>query len=367
MKKFTCIFPGLYNYILTKDVGMIPYVLSKEYETKIITYDNEDYPYIESILKSDNLSIDYLENTENEKNDVVNYIKAHAKQIDYLQLYHLRYNLLPYYLFYYRLHNRNGKVFLKLDANNEFIDFLIKRRGLLPSLRRLYVKILFNFIDLVSIETIRNYEVLTDSSIISDDKLLYLPNGILKSNADITNKEHEILYVGYIEKKNKSIDMLLNAARDIDLKDWKVVLIGEIQEDMKEFVDNFFIENPDLKDKIIFKGYISDKEVLSQEYGKSSIYCCNSKKESFGISTLEAAYHGNYIISTNVGGSPDIIKHSKYGTLIEHDIETLRKNLQNTINNWDNIKEDPTIIQKRVYDEFNWNNICDKIIEKIEK
>lgn len=367
MKKFTCIFPGLYNYILTKDVGMIPYTLSDEYETKIVTYNNEEFPYINNILKSEHLNIDYLENTGSEKKDVINYIKTRAKQTDILQLYHLRYNLLPYYLSYYKLYNRNGKIFLKLDANNEFIDFLIKRKGLLPSIRRLYVKIMFKFIDLVSIETIRNYEVLKNSNIIQEDKLLYLPNGILETDSDITSKEHEILYVGYIEKKNKSIDMLLNAVKDICLNDWKIVLIGEIMDDMKEFIENYFIENPHLKEHIIFKGYISDKQILSNEYAKSSIYCCTSRKESFGISTLEAAYHGNYIISTDVGGSPDILKQTKYGRIIEHDPNTLRETLKNTINNWDNIKEDPNSIQKRVYEKFNWKSLCDKIIEKIEK
>lgn len=367
MKKFTCIFPGLYNYILTKDVGMIPYILSKEYNTTISTYNNEEFPYLNSILKSEHLHVDYIENTGNEKRDVINYIKTNANKIDCLQLYHLRYNLLPYYLFYYKLHNRKGKSFLKLDANNEFIDFLIKRKGLLPSIRRLYVKVLFSFIDLVSIETIRNYEVLRDSNIISEDKLLYLPNGVLESGSDVTVKEHEILYVGYIKKKNKSIDMLLNAVRDVDLKDWKIVLIGEIMEDMKEFIENFFEEKPHLKDKIIFKGYIDDKHVLSKEYAKSSVYCCSSRKESFGISTLEAAYHGNYIISTNVGGSPDILKQTDYGIIIEHNIDVLRKSIENTINNWELIKQDPKIVQKRVYDNFNWNYLCDKIIKKIEE
>ncbi|RAP52517.1 MAG: hypothetical protein BZ138_02965 [Methanosphaera sp. rholeuAM270] len=366
MKQFTCIFPGLYNYILTKDVGMIPYTLSKRYMTSIATYDNDKYYYLDNILKSEQFSIDYLEHTGNEKNDVIRYIKENAEQIDILQLYHLRYNVLPHYIFNYRTRNRKGKIFLKLDANNEFIDFLMKRKGFFPSIRRLSVKLMFKFIDLVSIETIRNYEVLKEGNIISNDKLLYLPNGILETRAGIDSKEHQILYVGVIEKKNKSIDMLLNAVRDVDLKDWNIILIGEIQEDMTEFINDYFDDNPQLKDKITFKGYVSDKEILAREYAKSSIYCCTSIKESFGISTLEAAYHANYIISTNVGGSPDIIKQSRYGTIIEHDENALRRSIETTINNWDSIKQDPHIIQKRVSDEFNWNYLCKKIIKKIE-
>lgn len=366
MKKFNCIFPGLYNYILTKDVGMIPYTLSGNYRTKITTYPNEDFEYMNELLYSENFSIDYLENSGDEKRDVQKYLKKHAKDIDILQLYHLRYNLLPYYILSYKLNNRNGKIFLKLDANNEYIDFLLKRKGVLPILRRLYVKTLFKFINLVSIETKRNYESLLNSNIISQEKLLYLPNGIRQSNVSLKDKKHQILYVGYIEKKNKSIDMLLQAVSNINLKDWKLILVGSIEDDMKEFIDEFFEKREDLKSRIIFKGYVSDKEKLSREYAQSSIYCCTSKKESFGISTLEAAYHGNYIISTDVGGSPDIIEKTGYGKLINHDIKELENSLQETINNWDNIKKNPENMQKKIFEEYDWKILCKKIMKRLE-
>ncbi len=365
MKKFCCIFPGLYNYILTKDVGMIPYILSCHYNTKICTYANDDFTYMDELLKSENFSLEFLEDTGNEKNDVRRYIKENAQDIDILQLYHLRYNLLPYYIFTYRLYNRKGKIFLKLDSNNEYIDFLLKRKGLLPALRRYYVKFLFRFIDLVSIETKRNYDTLLEGKIINEDKLLYLPNGVLDTKTDLNHKEHSILYVGYVEKKNKSTDLLIEAFNSIDYKDWKLVLVGSIQDDMKDFLDEFFDENPHMTDKIILKGYVSDKKVLSEEYAKSSIYCCTSLKESFGISTLEAAYHGNYIISTDVGGSNDIIKQSNYGQIISHDKSKLEITLQHCINNWDDIRENPENIREKVNAEFNWKGLCEKIVEKI--
>jgi glycosyltransferase involved in cell wall biosynthesis len=135
---------------------------------------------------------------------------------------------------------------------------------------------------------------------------------------------------------------------------------------MKDFIEDLFNKKPELKKKIIFKGYISDKEKLSEEYAKSSIYCCTSKKESFGISTLEAAYYGNYIISTNVGGSPDIIEKTGFGTLINHDVTELEQKLQSTINNWDTLKENPESIQKKVINEFDWEILCKKIIKRLE-
>lgn len=349
---------------MTKDVGMIPYMLSDDYNTSIVTYDNDEYSYLNEHLKSENFNLEFIANTGSEKRDVLQYLKNNSKKIDILQLYHLKYNLLAHYILNYKLRNRNGKIYLKLDANNEIIDFLIKRKGLMPSLRRLYTKILFSKIDIISIETRRNYNLL--KNFVKEDKLLYIPNGITKSDVSLDNKENIILYVGYVERKNKSVDVLIDAFVDSEIDDWKLVLAGKVEDDMTDYLDNLFKNNPQLKEKIIIKGYISDKSLLAEEYAKASIYCCTSKSESFGISTLEAAYFGNYIISTDVGGSLDIINTTHYGKIVEHDKNSLKDTLTSTINNWSDIKEDSYKLQKAVYDNFSWEIIAKKIIEKID-
>ncbi len=361
MKKFNCIFPGLYNYILTKDVGMIPYTLSKKgYQAKITTYNNDKYTYLDTILKSENLELEYLKGSDEIK-DVSDYIRQNAKDIDIIEFYHLRYDRLPRYVFTYKLHNLHGKIHLKLDANNDIIDFLVKRKGVMPAFRRMSMKIIFKFINVISIETTRNYETLKESNLIDDDKLLYLPNGILKTDKSLDNKEKIILQVGFIQKENKKTDMLLDAIKDIKLGDWIVVLIGEVSDDMKEYLEDYFKEFPDLKDKIVIKGYISDKDALSTEYAKSSIYACTSDKESFGISTLEAAYHGNYIISTDVGGSKDIIDSTGYGKITENSVDSLKEDLEHCINNWQEYSQDPKEIQKIIYENYSWDNLCEKL------
>lgn len=365
MKKYTCIFPRLFNYNLTKDVGMIPFILSDNYNTSIVTYNNDDYFYLENDLKKDNFKLEFVKNTNNEKKDIIQYLKKNSKNIDILQLYHLKYNLIFYYIIIYKIYNKKGKIYLKLDANNEVIDFLVKRKGLMPYLRRLYSKIIFHFIDIISIETKRNYNLL--KNIIPEDKLLYVPNGIIKNNTPLEYKENIVLYVGDIEKNNKSIDMLINSIISLNNNQWKLVLIGKIKDDMKDYLEELFKNKLHLKNKIILKGYISNKKMLSEEYAKSSIYCCVSKSESFGISTLEAAYHGNYIISTNVGGSLDIINQTQYGKIIKHNQQELTKSLEYAINNWQKIRQNPYDIQEKVYSKYNWQKLCEKIVNKIEK
>src|SRR6476620_5530988 len=53
MKKFLTLFPYTENVHLIKDVGMIPYVLHKEYgyESTIASFQNGEYPYLEDDVK----------------------------------------------------------------------------------------------------------------------------------------------------------------------------------------------------------------------------------------------------------------------------------------------------------------------------
>lgn len=365
LKKYNCIFPGLYNYILAKDVGMIPYTLSDRLETTVTTYENDDYTYLDDFMKKDNFRIDILEKTGNERKDVINYIRQNASNIDIIQFYHLRYNILPYYVLVYKLHNPRGHIYLKLDSHHEYIDFLVKRSGIGATARRLLVKILFKFINTVSTETKRNYDTLRESSIIDNKKLLYIPNGVNDDDTSLEDKHKTILYVGFIQKLYKRCDILFDALSKVDLKGWKVVLIGEIGEDMEGYLEEYYRQYPELEEKIIYKGYIKDKKLLATEYAKSSIYCCTSDRESFGLSLLEASYHGNYLISTDVGACRDILDKTGYGHICSHTTESVRDGIQYTIDNWDKIIKDPYTIRRKVYDDFNWNKICDRLYTHI--
>ena len=74
-----------------------------------------------------------------------------------------------------------------------------------------------------------------------------------------------------------------------------------------------------LVNKVIFKGYISNRDEISKYYKKSKIFCLPSRWESYSIALIEAAYFGNYIISTDVGVAKELLNITKYGELIPKD------------------------------------------------
>uniref|UniRef100_UPI00404A8BB2 glycosyltransferase n=1 Tax=Flavobacterium sp. TaxID=239 RepID=UPI00404A8BB2 len=81
-----------------------------------------------------------------------------------------------------------------------------------------------------------------------------------------------------------------------------------------------------LKDFVEFKGFI---ENVDEFYKKSNVFLFTSVREGLGVSLLEAIIHQLPIVSSNVGGIPEVIEHKKNGLLCEYnDIEGYVENLK---------------------------------------
>ena len=114
---FVTLFPETDNSHLTKDVGMIAYVMGKHYnfDSKIVAYNNGSYPYLEKELLGFN--IEFLEKVKGDPEvDGMYYLIDNAEKIDVLHLFHLNARSLNWIKLFKKL-NPQGKVYLKLDAN----------------------------------------------------------------------------------------------------------------------------------------------------------------------------------------------------------------------------------------------------------
>ncbi len=75
------------------------------------------------------------------------------------------------------------------------------------------------------------------------------------------------------------------------------------------------INNPELKDSIIFTGKIMDRKLIEEEYLKAKIFCLTSRFEGFPNVFGEAANKGCYIISSDIDPAWDITDDKKYGSI----------------------------------------------------
>ena len=357
---FTTLFPPLDNSHLIKDVGMIPYMMQKyfKYDARIAAYGKGEYSYLDKEVKG--LKVDKIEETGELHNDVLNYLLKNAKKIDILHLFHPELATLEW-IYIYKSLNPKGKVYLKLDANSnvktwDYTEVFSERQ------RRI-----FDECDLISVETMELYRHLNENWPI---RVEYLPNGFYTEdfkntlNISYEEKENIICTVGRIGNYAKANEILMEAFAKVsdELKDWTLSMIGPVEGHFTKHIDQYFVKYPQLKDRVIFTGEITDRKVLSNEYRKTKIFCLPSRWESFGIVLGEAIQHGCYIIGSNILSINDITDNKKYGDAFEVDnVDQLSEFLIGACNNEEKLKSVCNEVQNYAYEKFNWAKICSKI------
>lgn len=143
-------------------------------------------------------------------------------------------------------------------------------------------------------------------------------------------KENIMICVGRIGCYQKNTEMLLDALEKVDLKDWKIYMIGPITSsfdlnengNFQQTIVDFFDRNPQYMDKLIFTGMIYDQKEVFEYYNRAKVLLSTSRHEGFANVYSQAAAMGCYIVSTDVGGADVASNNWQYGTLVEHENST---------------------------------------------
>ncbi|MGM9714295.1 MAG: glycosyltransferase family 4 protein [Prevotella sp.] len=120
-------------------------------------------------------------------------------------------------------------------------------------------------------------------------------------------REKTIIMAAYLND-NKAPDVLLKAWDKIHDRypDWKILIMGNGE------VERFkaMAHSMKLDDSVHFTGYVTGKE-KEDIWRKASIYCMCSYEEGFPMVVLEAWAKGVAVVTTPVGGLPDVIDEGK--------------------------------------------------------
>ena len=126
-------------------------------------------------------------------------------------------------------------------------------------------------------------------------------------------REIRILYVGFL-RHEKGLHYLLQSLKILRDRKLNVCLTIVGDGPVKEFLSRNSIRL-NLRNAVDFKGYVSSEEELEEFYVRSDIFVLPSISEGTPRVLLEAMARGLPIVSTNVGGIPDLIKHMENGYL----------------------------------------------------
>lgn len=370
---FVTIFPEAKNVHLRKGLGKIPYVLHRDFgfDCRFVCFKNEpEYPSLQ--LDVPGLKMEFLPPNSLKSSlwASAQYLFRNAKKIDILNIYGQSRWVFFMGIVYKKL-NPNGLLFVKLDMNIEYVHRLKQSPNFFRH-KFLWTYYYQKIADLISAE----YQQLAQAFIalytVDAAKLIHLPNGVDErainkfgiTKKKLEAKENIILIVARIGAPEKNHQLILSAASQLNLKDWKIVFIGAIEAPFQKEIGVFFEQNPNLKKSVLFEAEISDYRALSEWYNRSKVFCLSSLREGFPVVLPEAMYWGNYIVSTDISSIAEILEEGKIGSLIgkPHSLVDI---LQNIIDDSSCIAEKAQNSTHKAEQEYIWTKIVARLGQKI--
>lgn len=346
MKNFTMFCQKFENYLFTKDVGIISYIMQKYYGysskircKELVGEAIDDKKYL------DNIDFKVI-STEEEEEEML-------KSTDVLMMVGI-YETNMHMIMKYKSLNPNGKIYLKLDANPTWMFGIYKNMN--PQLQECLDKC-----DIISIENRRMQSILR---VCFERNIEFIINGHYDFThspiIDYSQKENTILFAGRVGDPSKSNELLIEAFKNISdcIPNWNLELAGNVEDSFLMYLSFVFKQKPELKSRIKLTGRL-DKNELKKSFQKAKIFCLTSPSEACAHVLSEAIYNGCYLISTDVDGAIDVIDYGRYGQLFPvNDVASLERCLLEACNNQEMLKDNCEKSQKYALENLSWIRVC---------
>lgn len=172
-------------------------------------------------------------------------------------------------------------------------------------------------------------------------KRLVIINNVIEkpsvATEHVQNSSLKLLFLGHVTEKKGVFDLLKVLASDREQFKHKVKVtiggIGEVERLEKTISDNHF--NGDVN----FAGWVNGNQ-KAELLSNCDVYVLPSYFEGLPISILEAMSYGKPVISTNVGGIPEIVKPGFNGWLFQPgDHQALNNIIREAMDNKELLKQ----------------------------
>lgn len=135
-----------------------------------------------------------------------------------------------------------------------------------------------------------------------------------------------------------------------------VVSRGEEEEKLKAIVRNL-----DISEYVTFTGYIQDARKYLCAF---DVFMMTSIKEGLPFALLEAGFAGIPVITTDVGGIPEVIMDQKNGILVPiKDQRAIAGAIQFAVDNQDTMHKYAKVLKKEIDTTFNFTSIAPRILK----
>ncbi len=178
-------------------------------------------------------------------------------------------------------------------------------------------------------------------------------------------KENGVVTIGFAKRLHSlsGPDIMLNAfnyaCNNCNQKlSLKIAGEGPMKYALKETAANLH-----LNACVEWTGWLDTAASLSEFYRSLDLFIMPSRRESFGVSAVEASASGLAVIASGFGGIPEIIVDGVTGVLVEPtDTDGFGKAIVNLVNNKTLRKNMGLEGRKRAEKKFKWDNTIDKML-----
>jgi len=185
----------------------------------------------------------------------------------------------------------------------------------------------------------------------------------VKQELGFSNKEFNILSVGRLYARKglftliKSVSIVAKKYRNV-----KLIISGKGQSnEMKKLVD--YAEKLGIRSNILFTGYFPDAK-LPKLYQAADIFAFSTFYENLPFAVLEALSSRLPVVTTNVGGIPEMIEDGKNGFLVPPaNSAALSDRIIYLIENPAAASEMANQARETVENRFDWRLIVKKVLK----
>ena len=261
----------------------------------------------------------------------------------------------------------------KLNTNEKF---MLRFNSLLKSSEK---KLMTRSDALIAVSKYTKKE-LTEFYDVDEEKIHVIYNGVdvqkFKPNRDkaglrrelgLDEKQKIILYVGRLYQRKGLTTLLQSIPKVIqNFRNVKIVISGEGFKQNKEKLTRL-AEKLNIENSVSFVGYFPD-EKLPDLYAASDIFVLPALYENFPFAILEAQSTGLPVISTKVGGIPELITDNKNGLLVDPvNSEQLTEKIMTLLQNPEFAEELGKRGRRLVEEKFSWRLMTNEVVDLYSK
>ena len=348
------------NYELIKDIGAVPYLFYKNKGCKVYmvgidkddTYSFESYVQGEELVRLNDYSLE----------SKMSWLNEYGKNIDCLMLFGTYRNNMVVAGKYKEL-RPDGVIYLALDASAFWINNIPRYET--------YVDEFYKKCDIIGTSTVP-LQTFISKKWKMDVRVVrcgYYPFGLSEMAVPhFEKKKNIILTVGRIGTNQKRTDIMMQVFEKAysEISDWKLRIVGPVENDFYGYIDEFMQEHPYMEDSISFVGEVEDKEILHQEFMDSKVFILTSQQEGFPNVIPEAMSAGCAILVTDLDNSDEMINYGNCGLKAPiNNIQKLSDNIRLLCNDEEMLKRMCENSYKNYQEKFDYNLIIEELYDEL--